>query len=312
LTKPDGAESKSSLKQAALWLVAISVVLTTFSMSTTAVTLTENDIANYAAEINSKGKGTDIGGGTVIRHVFSKGRTIIFRYDVPADWQPYSKGREDIIIQAKSRGSAKFFFEENINTNYQYFKSNLQIYSINIYSSQYSNINLELDHTYVNINGHAKSKGVNMRLRPPKGWDIGEANGPNIVKAFNGEPGQYYMIITKDMPSFSTRLQIKEIYSNSKAVKEHAESSMPDYDCTLNEYDFFILNTYPTVTSEYMCDIEQSDALIKLATKVWFIFYEDKLIMLQGTCTNSRAECEQLNKLFNMVSASVYFPEQFN
>lgn len=305
---------RSSYLTAAAFVRVVTALLLTpiFSASICATTLSEADIANFASEINKNGKGADLGNGTVIRDVFSKGRTLVYQYNVPSDWQPNANGKKEVIAQAKSSGSSKLFLSEEINTSYQYFKGNLRVYVINIFAGEYSSVDLELDDKYVSIEGHAKSKGINMKLRPPKGWSVEDANGPNIVKVLKGNLGQTYMIITKDMPSFSTRAQIREIYSDPKAVKEYAESAMPEFDCTLIDYDAATLNTYPAVTHEYICKLEQSGIQITAANKTWTIFYEDKMIILQGSSTRSGLEFEELKKLFTMVSITAYFPEQFN
>ena len=91
-----------------------------------------------------------------------------------------------------------------------------------------------------------------------------------------------------------------------------AESVMHESDCTLIDYDAVTLNTYPAVTHEYICKLEQSGIQIEAANKTWTIFYEDKMIILQGSSARSGPEFEQLKKLFTMVSITAYFPEQFN
>ena len=312
VTNPSGLTSNYLSMAIFIRVVTTLLILPIFSASICATTLSEADIASFASEINKNGKGADLGGGTVIRNVFSKGRTLVYQYNVPSDWQPSTNGKKELITQAKSNGSSKVFFNDEINTTYQYFKGNLRVYDINIFAGEYSSVDLELDDKYVSIEGHVKSKNINMKLRPPEGWSVEEANGPNIVKVFKGKPGQYYMIVTKDMPSFSTRSQIKEIYSDPKAVQEYAESVMPEFDCTLINYDAVTLNTYPAITHEYICKLEQSGIQITAANKVWTIFYEDKMIILQGSSAKSGPEFEQLKKLFTMVSITAYFPEQFN
>ena len=44
---------------------------------------------------------------------------------------------------------------------------------------QPSTINSE---TNFSIKDHPKAKGINLKLRVPVGWEIEEAQGPNIVK----------------------------------------------------------------------------------------------------------------------------------
>jgi hypothetical protein len=45
--------------------------------------------------------------------------------------------------------------------------------------------------------------------------------------------------------------------------------------------------------------------------KFWFIFYEDKIITLQGGGTDI-SEFKVLEQLYNSVTNSVVFPEQYN
>ena len=297
-----------ALRASLLWMICSAAIAT----SPFGVTLTEIEIDEIAKEIATTVKDVDIGNGVVGRHVFALGRTIFYQYDVSDDWQPFDDAKEQMIAMSKAEGKAKYYFSEGISNTFQYFKGNRLAHQIIIKASQYSMITFELEKEYTSIENHGKSKSINMKLRRPKGWSVEESSGPNTVKVFKGNPGTY-QIITKDAAMFATRSQYKELFYDANSAKDYAEKFIPKNSCELfgAEPVSVTMNTYPALTFEYQCNLESLVGTHLIITKMWVIFYEDKMVMLSGSGTNI-VEFNQLKKLYTMVSATVSFPEQYN
>ena len=50
--------------------------------------LTEEDINLMAKQTHSKIAGKELGNGLIAKGSFSEGRTLIYEYEVPVNWQP--------------------------------------------------------------------------------------------------------------------------------------------------------------------------------------------------------------------------------
>ena len=172
-------------------------------------TISENEIKELAASVNQKVKGTDIGNGISARGCIAVGRTLVYQYDVPENWEAQENIKEDLIANFKTIGTAKTFFLQKINVNFYYFKVNRIAKKVSIKSIEFSTFNYKLG-DYISIKDHSKAKDINLKLKVPIGWEILEANRPNIVKKFV-KGNNSYMILIKDYMTFVSRKEAKEM-----------------------------------------------------------------------------------------------------
>lgn len=275
-----------------------------------AQSFTENDLKKMAHEINAQLKGTDLGNGITVRGCIAYSRTLVYQYDVDEFWYPPENMKEDLISNFKEAGNAKIFFNNDIDVDFHYYFGNKLQKRVSIKSNEFSNLNFDLGN-FISIEGHPKAKGVNLKLKPPIDWKIEEGDRPNIVKKFVYENNSY-MIIVKDNITFFSRNEVSELLEDDEYVNEFISdaSSFLQYPEILN-HDIVTIDKYPTLVFTMKGQMERSGIKMSLIFKNWIIFYEDKIVFLQCGGINNN-EFYTLEGLFNLITNSVIFPEQYN
>lgn len=272
--------------------------------------ISENDIKQLALQINDEIHGFDIGNGIIGRGCFAFGRTLVYQYDVNEYWYPTENMKEDIISNLKDSGNSEMFFNNDINVNYYYYSDTKLLKTISIKSKELSNLNFSLG-DYISIKGHPKAKGVSLKLRPPNGWKIEEGDRPNIVKKFVYK-GNTYLIMVTDNATFFSRDEVRELLFDDEYVNEfieEASSYLKDSETISKK--IVTVDTYPTLVFTIRGIEEKSGYNIKFRMKNWIIFYEDKVVFLQCAGLDGK-EFKTLESLYNLITNSVIFPEQYN
>jgi hypothetical protein len=288
----------------------LTIVLLVSYFAVTAQSFTENDLKTMAREINTQLKGTDLGNGITVRGCIAYNRTLVYQYDVDEFWFPPENMKEDLISNFKEAGNAKIFFNNDIDVDFHYYFGNKLQKRVSIKSNEFSDLNFDLGN-YISIEGHPKAKGVNLKLKPPVGWAIEEGDRPNIVKKFVYDNNSY-MIIVKDNITFFSRNEVRELLEDDVYVNEFISdaSSFLQYPEILNHV-IVTIDKYPTLVFTMKGQMERSGIKMSLIFKNWIIFYEDKIVFLQCGGINNN-EFYTLEGLFNLITNSVIFPEQYN
>lgn len=271
---------------------------------------TESDIKQLAEQVNQKLKGVDVGNGITARGCIAVGRTLIYQYDVPEYWQAPENIKEELISNQKTAGAANNYYLYDIDVDFYYYKGNSLIKKVSIKSNEFSTYNFELGE-YLSIKNHPKSKEVNLKLKPPIGWEIEEGNRPNIVKKFTKE-GNTYLILIKENMTFFSRSEAREMLSDESFVNEFVqETSSVMKNSEIHEKSIVTIDTYPTLHFKVSGKMERSGITIPMIMKCWVVFYEDKIVFLQSMGINN-AEFRALEQLYFMITNSVIFPDQYN
>lgn len=288
----------------------ILIQLLLFTNTVNSQTISENEIKELAGTINQKVKGTDVGNGIIVRGCIAMGRTLIYQYDVPKNWEAPENAKEDLIANFKTIGTAKNLFLQNINVDFYYFKNNTIAKKISINSNEFSTYNFKLG-DYISIKDHPKAKEVNLKLKVPIDWEIKEADRPNIVKKFVKENNSY-MILIKDYMTFLSRKEAKEMLSDQEFTNEliNESSSFLKNPVIINQ-NIITVDTYPTLEFTVKGEAERLGYKFGMIMKFWFVFYEDKMVSLQGGGLDN-AEFKVLENLYTSITNSVVFPEQYN
>ena len=272
-------------------------------------TLSELQIEKLAKEINKKIKGKNIGDGVKSKGCFSVGRTLIFQYNVPNNWVSDKDIKELLISNLKKTGAGKQYFINNINVDFYYFKNNSIYKKISIKSHELSTYNFKLG-DYISTKNHPKAKGVNLKIRQPIDWEIKEGNGPNIVKKFVYE-NITFSILVKDFITFLSRNQSKELLEDEEfsndLIKE--ASSFLKKSKIINKKNITV-GSYPAIQMEFKGEMERLGINFPSVFKVWYVFYEDKIIVLNAGGLDN-AEFKSFERLFFLIVNSVSFPERF-
>jgi len=265
----------------------------------------ENDIKKLAQQINDKLAGTSIGNGITVRGCYAFERTLVYLYNVTDQWYPPGNMKEDLIANFKKGGISDMYYNNEINVDFQYYFGNKLRTRITIKSDEFSNLNFSLG-DYLNI----RAKDVDIKLKIPLGWEIDEGDRPNIIKTFVYK-GNTYLIIIKDNATFFSRNEVRKILTPEYVKEFISESSTAFKNAeTLND-QIVTIDTYPTLEFTIRGNKEISGYDIKMIMKSWVIFYEDKIVLLQCAGLDGK-EFKTLEPLFNRITNSVIFPEQYN
>ena len=290
--------------------IFVFTLLSLFSITLFGQTFSESDIKKLANQVNEELKGRDLGNGITARGCLSFGRTLMYQYDVPSNWEPSVNIKEELIANLKTSGTAKTYFRYDIDIDYYYFKGNSLVKKVSINSIEFSTYNFELGE-YMSIKDHVKSKGVNLKLKVPQGWEVKEGDRPNVVKKFTKDVNSY-MILIKDNVTYFSRSEVKEFLSDESFVNEFVEES-----CSwINNYEVIdksvvTVDNYPCITYKVRGEKESQGVTLPLIIRCWFVFYEDKIVFLQGMGFNNR-EFRALEPLYSRITRSVIFPDQYN
>lgn len=164
---------------------------------------------------------------------------------------------------------------------------------------------------YVSIKNHPKSKGVDLKLRAPLGWELKEGDRPNIVKKFTKDASTYLILIKENITFFSRKMsrEVFEDESTQEALITELTSVVDNpkiIDKTLVTVD-----NYPTLSIKVIGSAERAGLRFNVIFKFWIIWYEDKIIMLQGGGLDNN-EFKSLENLFLKITNSVIFLDQYN
>jgi hypothetical protein len=290
-------------------IILIPIFLSYFLISFSQV-LSENDIKHLAQKVNTELKGMDIGNGITVRGCYAFGRTLVYQYDVDDFWVPPENMKEDLISNFKEAGDAEVFFNNDVNVDFYYYSGNSLRKKISIKSSEFSNLHFELG-DFISINGHPKAKEVNLKIQSPIGWEVEEGDRPNIVKKFVYGTNSY-MIIIKDNFAFVSRNEAKEFFNDDEFLSEF----ISEYSSVFNESEILkteivTIDKYPALALTLKGSMERSGINIEMTMKNWIIFFEDKIVFLQCGGLSGK-DFNALEGLYNLITNSVIFPEQYN
>jgi len=286
------------------------VILFYFNLISYPQSLSDNDIKVLAQKINNELQGMDFGNGINVKGCYALGRTLVYQYLVNEDWYAPNNMKIDLIENIKKSGYSEMYFNNDINVEYQYFYENRLREKISINSYELVDLNFNLGE-YISIDGHPKSKGVNLKLRPPIGWQIEEGDRPNIVQKFLFKNNNY-MIMVKDNIMFFSRNGIREILSDDEYVNEFlSEASSLLTNPQLLNYRVVSVDKYPSLEFTMRGEMERLGIKMSIKQKCWMVFFEDKIVYLQcGGLDNN--EFTALEKLYDLITYSVIFPEQYD
>lgn len=270
----------------------------------------ESDIKKISEKANRQIKGVFLGKGIKGRGCISFGRKLIYQYDVPNNWEPSPNMKNEIISNFKTSGNAKTFFLNGIDIDFYYYKGNSISKKVSIKSVELSTNNFQLGE-YISINNHPKAKGVNLKIKPPVGWEVKEGNRPNIVKMFVND-GNTYLILIKNNVTFYSRKQINEMFKEEKSMKEFVQeaSSFLKTPQIIN-HSIVTIDNYPALQFKVKGKMETTGLIFPVIFNAWVVFYEDKIVFFQSVGTDNN-EFKSLEKVYSQITNSIIFPDQYN
>lgn len=296
-------------------ILIIILITIFFNQTTFAQKFSEIQIAKVADMTNELISGKNIGNGVKAINCSAIGRTIYFKYSVPKDWKAPNNLKEATIEDYLSTGVAELYSYNDITIALYYYHENLIIHKTIILPDEMisGKYVFELDN-YISIKNHPKSKGVNMKIKPPLKWEIEEGDRPDIVKKFRYENNSY-MIVTKNNPESLSKNEAKvllnELVSNKEYMLEFSKSfSQNMKTMQLNDYKIVSIDSYPAIQVRLKGTTERLGTTIDIFSIIWIIVYENSLITINAS-SNTQEAYNQLEKTYFLITNSIIFPDQY-
>uniref|UniRef100_UPI00404B5AB8 hypothetical protein n=1 Tax=Flavobacterium sp. TaxID=239 RepID=UPI00404B5AB8 len=166
---------------------------------------------------------------------------------------------------------------------------------------------------YLSIKNHPKSKGVNLKLQVPNGWEAEESPLPNTVKAFTDGKGNSFRILIKENLTFLSRNQAKEILNTNdtqQQLKDEVLSSSQLSNLEIIHTSIMNIDTYPSFQIIYKGKMNRMGVSSGLIVNYISVFYEDFVLTLLASRIDKK-EFEKIDALSLMIFNSVIFPDQY-
>lgn len=275
-------------------------------------TLNNEQIKESVVRMNKDLPYTIPGTNVVASSVSSLGRNLIFTYLVPEGWYP-SEDMKEQVINSISEQEKRYYDKEKINLTFHYSRNNNIVERVTISYKDFKIAQPTSLGNYISYKSHPKSKGVNIKIKNPLGFEKLEGDRPNIVAKYsNKENNLVYTLLIVDMPMFFSRNNVQDfvfVDNSSTIAKEFLSAMGVGGNYVSSRY--MKIDNYPTL--EYIFDLEREileGLKLKMRSINWVIYYEDKMIQLGGMA--SQENFDQFKHIFSIITNSVVFEDQYN
>ena len=295
-----------------LMLICLSFVLISlYTKETQAQQITESKLKESIALTNLKLKGIDLGNGVRIRGCETKGRTIIYSYDVTSNWQAGGNAKKSIIEEYKSTGVADTYFKNGLSADFYYWDGLILKKKISIQSYEFSPYDFSLGE-YLSVFNHKKSKGVNFKIKVPIGWEVMEGNRPNVVKKFVKDD-YVYTIVIKENSTFFSRKEGSDILNDEESSNEFIQEVVEILDNSeLIDKAIISIDSYPTLFFKIKGEVNYSGVKLNVISYQYIMFYEDKIIFFNGLYNfGNYSKNIMSDKIFKLITNSLILPDQY-
>ena len=251
------------------------------------------------------------GTGITMVNMSTIARNILYTYEVDSDWIPPENPKEE-IINSFTKKQKKLYVEQEINLIYNYLRNKGTVMKVLIMSHELGEKTKLTDlGDYVSFKSHPKAKGVNIKLKQPINFELLEGARPNIVSKFNNkENNLVYLIQINHFPYFISRTSISDELSSQSEVESFALEFISSLDAEYVSSKLVEVDQYPTIEIIYDQSIEVAGQKKQMRVVSWVIFYEDKLINLNGFSDGSNFDKNYY--AFLNITNSVVFEDQYN
>ena len=251
------------------------------------------------------------GTGITMVNMSTIARNILYTYEVDSDWMPPENPKQE-IINSISKKQKKLYVEQEINLIYNYLRNKGTVMKVLIMSHELGEKTKLTDlGDYVSFKSHPKAKGVNIKLKQPINFELLEGARPNIVSKFNNKENTLvYLIQINHFPYFISRTSISDELSSQSEVESFALEFISSLDAEYVSSKLVEVDQYPTIEIIYDQSIEVAGQKKQMRVVSWVIFYEDKLINLNGFSDGSNFDKNYY--AFLNITNSVVFEDQYN
>jgi hypothetical protein len=191
-------------------------------------------------------------------------------------------------------------------------KSNSVVETNNVFYTDL--IILKNDFRIFDIINHAKAKGVNVSIALPSNWILEEGRRPNIIKRFSDNTS-YGNLMCLENSAFLSRKEAEELIDSDLSIKYESRVFLNGFvpkekDLNVFEHSKTFISSYPTYRFTYSSTQESALGRIKMMTRTWVIFYEDRLLLF-SIMTNDEFNFVGYLNLYDYIASKIVLPDQF-
>jgi len=267
--------------------------------------LSINDLDDIADYVSQTLVGKDLGEGVYLKECNALGRTIVYSYSVPQEWEPIENIREVLLRNLKTSGEAKVYHASEVNVIYNYYKSAVLHTSVKYgYQDFFDQLKLG---RHINVKDHPKAKGVELSFRIPAECEVLEGRLPNVVKVFRSDEASLSLVIKENMTFFSRR-QALEILKEFEFQSELIEGSVKDFtEMKVLDKAVLDLDTYPAFTFKVAGRYNN----VPVIGRFWTIYFEDKIVSFTALSTDE-INFVAYEQLYTRIMRSILFTARFS
>lgn len=163
---------------------------------------------------------------------------------------------------------------------------------------------------YYSIVNHPKSKGVNLKIKVPIGWEIKEGNRPSIVTKFVKNTNMFIVSINENKTFFSKKI-VLEAFKDTSDLSDFAEEMIQEYqNYEILRKRLVTIEDYPTVNFLAKVTLERNGLEIPVIVEYWVVYYEDMLVLFQGF-SSENYEKKEISMMFSLIVNSALFLDKY-
>lgn len=291
-------------------ILLFSLFILVFNTSFSQEKLNEDEIKTLAEEIDQKMSGTTLQNGVVMTGCTSIMRRLVYSYEVPENWEISDNAKEEIIMSLREAEAHKMYVSQEIDVAYLYFHKGNSRGNVWISWEELSSLNMKLGPLYTGT-GHPKSKGLEWTVRFPDGWEVKEADRPNIVQKAVYE-GNTFMVMVLNTGEYISKDDARHLISDDEyqyALIEGLSERMEHLK--IIDQDVTVIDSQPAYFAQVEGEIDSPIGEIKTVSLFYSILYKDKTILLQGGYLADDENKFKLELLFKLFATSFVIQEQW-
>jgi hypothetical protein len=158
---------------------------------------------------------------------------------------------------------------------------------------------------YIYLKDHPKSKGVNMGILVPNGWEIEEALRQTLVMHLT-DGDNYLTIAIEDMVTFLSKDMGRRYLADDRFEEGILKlSSSMGVKMQVISKEMINVDSYPCAKWELIFSTDNMGEKYEYYGITWYIAYEDMLITLSGNCENG--DCPNEREIYDLILWSITF-----
>ena len=161
--------------------------------------------------------------------------------------------------------------------------------------------------SYYKSENHPKAKGLNFKIKVPLGFEQKEADRPNIVQKWVKD-GVTFMVMVKNLDKEASNISTeewKDYFKNGTGLLD-----MTSEVKNISNLKYYVLDNYPGLYYQVWMDLDRLDFSMRMYMLQASVIVEDQMFIFQ--LAGMKEDITKYSELFNLMSNTVIFPDQYN